>query len=78
MTFPLQIANRALDDVLDIVNDWQLAGRTGYCLPVLEGTLLERLEILTDERRKDNCSICGGSGLVDEFECSHCKPLYQT
>lgn len=71
-------SSRMLDVVLDIVNEWQLAGRSGYCFPGLGWAILDRLEILADGRRRDNCSICGGSGLVDEVECSHCKPLYGT
>lgn len=69
----------ALGDVLDIVDQWQRKGRIGYCLPVLRDDLLERLEALADERRRDGCTMCHGTGAIsdgyDDWDCKHCEPL---
>ena len=69
-------SDKALNAVLDEVSEWQLKGRSGYCMPVLRGALLEALEALADERRRDECNICGGSGVVDDFPCAHCPQLH--
>jgi hypothetical protein len=68
----------ALDEVLDLVNDWQQDGRNGHCMPVLRGKILEGLEALADERRRDNCNWCHSSGEIDDMQCVHCKPLAGT
>ena len=68
----------ALDDILDLIYDWQIDGRVGYCLPVIRGKQLEALEVLADERRRDNCKRCDGTGVIDEMPCTHCKPLAGT
>lgn len=69
----------ALDEVLDIVDEWQREGRTGFCLPVLRGKLLAGLEVLADERRRDRCSWCDGTGKIsdgyEDMNCTHCEPL---
>lgn len=69
----------ALNAVLDKVAEWQERGRSGYCLPVLDGALLEGLEAMTNERRRDLCTVCGGSGEIEDYEnhwpCRHCEPI---
>ena len=44
-----------LNEVLDLVDKWQIDGRTGFCLPVIRGELLEKLEKLSDDRRMNSC-----------------------
>lgn len=58
----------ALDAVLDLIEQWQRDGRNGHCLPVIRGGLLEKLEMLTDERRTENCAMCGGNGYLQEYD----------
>lgn len=68
----------ALDDILDMIDDWQKDGRNGHCMPVIRGKLLEALEELADERRRDNCKWCHSSGYIDDMPCTHCRPLAGT
>ena len=68
----------ALNDILDLINDWQMNGRSGFCLPVISGKQLEGLEELADERRRDKCQWCHSSGMVDYMICPHCRPLAGT
>lgn len=79
MTFTAQVANRALGEVLDLVDEWQRNGRTGFCMPVLRDELLVSLEALADERRRDRCNIRNGTGELDDhgekWPCAHCTPL---
>lgn len=56
-------SGEVLNAVLDKVAKWQADGRTGFCLPVLDGELLEELEALTNERRRDTCTVCGAAVL---------------
>lgn len=75
--FTSQVANCALGEVLDLVDKWQRDGRSGFCLPVIRDKTLEMLEILADERRRDNCDVCASIGMVEDMPCSHCEPMYK-
>lgn len=44
--------NQLFEDVLNIVREWQRKGRSGHCLPVLSGDLLERLENAAKESER--------------------------
>lgn len=69
----------ALDDILDLICDWQKDGRNVIRLPVLNWRQIKSLEVLADERRRDNCKRCDGTGVMnDEMPCTHCKPLAGT
>jgi hypothetical protein len=39
----------------------------------------EQLEVLADERRRDRCSWCDGTGKIsdgyEDMNCPHCSPL---
>jgi hypothetical protein len=68
----------AFNAILDQVEEWQMKGRTGFCLPVIRGDLLTKLEELVDERRRDKCTFCYGTGFIQDYEdkwkCTHCMP----
>lgn len=72
----------ALDDILDLIDQWQRDGRNGHCRPVIiYGKQLEALEELADERRRDNCKQCDGTGASNDgldTHCQNCKPLAGT
>jgi len=69
----------ALNEVLDLIDEWQNAGRTGFCLPVIRGGLLSSLEELADDRRRDKCTICNSTGKIEYGDsCCHCRPLADT
>ena len=55
-----------VEEVLDLIRDWQIEGRNGHCLPVIRGRLLEGLEEAANDRAQDNCTICNGTGKVSD------------
>lgn len=66
----------ALEGVLDLVESWQNSGRKD--LPIIQGNLLELLEIIVDDRRQENCTLCDGVGRLEMYEgeywkCPSCK-----
>lgn len=65
------------DEVLDLVRDWQLDGRPGFCLPVIRGKLLRRLEDAANDRAQESYAHCEGEGEIgkgpDATKCRHCR-----
>ena len=73
------ISKDVFDEILDLIDEWQNDGRTGFCLPVIRGDLLASLEHLADERRRDKCTICNSTGKIEYGDsCQHCKPMADT
>ena len=66
--------------VMAEVRKWQEEGRLGFCLPVLRGELLDRLERLSDEWTREHCTCCDGTGKCtdgyDKWDCAACEPLH--
>lgn len=72
----LRYREKALDEVLDLVEDWMSSGGHRLLLPVIDGKLLSSLKELCNERRTDNCDMCSGTGeLTEGVECEYCRPL---
>lgn len=72
----IQQEKAVLNEILDLIDEWQNAGRNGFCLPVIRGDLLTSLENLADERRRDKCTICNSTGKIEyDYTCQHCRPL---
>lgn len=71
--------DEVLNAVLDEVSQWQADGRDKTAPPALRDALLDALEELADERRRDNCDVCNGNGVVndgyEDWTCQHCLPL---
>jgi hypothetical protein len=75
----IQQEKAVLNDVIDLIEEWQNAGRTGFCLPVIRDDLLAALEELADERKRDKCTICNSTGKIEYGDsCMHCRPLAGT
>lgn len=63
--------------VVDLVRQWQIDGRNGYCLPVIRDDLLTSLEEIANDRASDNCNMCNGNKVIDigteKWPCRHCQ-----